>query len=221
MNRCREVRWWDVRRRDVRDAISFGSLIGLSIWGVIALTIPSSTQTLSPSISQTVSGSCAGDLSGTYPTCTVAKINGATPAAVATSGSASDLGTGTLLAARMPAHTGDVTSTVGSVGLVIGVTRVTSAMLNSDVFSSAHSWAGQQTFTAPILGAATATSLTLSGALKLPTTTVASLPTCNAGALGTKYAVTDALTPVALASVVGGGAVVLSVFCNGTAWVVN
>jgi hypothetical protein len=36
-------------------------------------------------------------------------------AAVATSGSAADLGSGTLLAARMPALTGDCTSTVGTV----------------------------------------------------------------------------------------------------------
>jgi hypothetical protein len=48
-------------------------------------------------------------------------------AAVATSGSAADLSTGTLLAARMPAFTGDVTSTVGTVGTTIanGVVTLT------------------------------------------------------------------------------------------------
>jgi hypothetical protein len=49
--------------------------------------------------------------------------------------------------------TGDVTGTgTGSFVATIGATKVTSAMLNADVFSTAHSWAGQQTFVAPILG---------------------------------------------------------------------
>lgn len=60
--------------------------------------------------------------------------------------------TGTLQAAQEPAHTGDVTNSAGSLALAIGATKVTSAMLNADVFSTAHSWAGQQTFIAPILG---------------------------------------------------------------------
>lgn len=60
--------------------------------------------------------------------------------------------TGTLQAAQEPAHTGDVTNSAGSLALAIGATKVTSAMLNSDVFSTAHSWGGQQTFIAPILG---------------------------------------------------------------------
>lgn len=42
--------------------------------------------------------------------------------------------------------TGDVTS-VGNAS-TIGATKVTSAMLNADVFSTAHSWSGVQTFTA-------------------------------------------------------------------------
>lgn len=59
---------------------------------------------------------------------------------------------------------GDVTlSAAGAVA--IGATKVTSAMLNADVFSTAHTWAGQQTFVAPILGAATGTSLALNGAV--------------------------------------------------------
>jgi hypothetical protein len=60
--------------------------------------------------------------------------------------------TGTLQAAQEPAHTGDVTNSAGNLALAIGATKVTSAMLNADVFSTAHSWAGQQTFVAPILG---------------------------------------------------------------------
>lgn len=48
-------------------------------------------------------------------------------ASVATSGSAADLSTGTLSAARLPAHTGDVTSSAGSAALTIGNDTVTNA----------------------------------------------------------------------------------------------
>ena len=52
-------------------------------------------------------------------------------AAVATSGSASDLGAGTLPAGRMPALTGDVTSTVGTVATTIADDAVTYAKLQN------------------------------------------------------------------------------------------
>jgi hypothetical protein len=54
-----------------------------------------------------------------------------------------------------------------------------------------------------------------------PSTTVASLPTCNSGTQGQMFLVTNALTPVALATVVGGGAVVVGVTCNGTNFIVQ
>jgi hypothetical protein len=66
------------------------------------------------------------------------------------------------------ALSGDVTMTAGGV-VSIGTTKVTSAMLNADVFSTAHSWAGQQTFTAPALG--TPASGTLTNATGLPIST--------------------------------------------------
>lgn len=70
---------------------------------------------------------------------------------------------GSLACSQMPALTGDASSTAGTCATAIGATKVTSAMLNADVFSTAHSWAGQQTFVAPILGtpaSGTATNLT-------------------------------------------------------------
>lgn len=78
--------------------------------------------------------------------------------------------TGTLQAAQEPAHTGDVTNSAGSLALAIGATKVTSAMLNADVFSTAHSWGGQQTFVAPILGTVAAGSI-LTNATGLPLST--------------------------------------------------
>lgn len=50
------------------------------------------------------------------------------------------------------------------------------------------------------------------------TTTVAGLPTCNSGSRGQSYIVTDSLTPIALATVVAGGAVVIRATCDGAAW---
>lgn len=50
-------------------------------------------------------------------------------ATVASSGSAADLASGTLAAARLPAFVGDVSSSAGSASLAIGANRVTRAML--------------------------------------------------------------------------------------------
>lgn len=50
-------------------------------------------------------------------------------AAIATSGSAADLSAGTIPAARMPAHTGDVTNVAGALALTIGANKVTRGML--------------------------------------------------------------------------------------------
>jgi hypothetical protein len=56
------------------------------------------------------------------------------------------------------------------------------------------------------------------GPVQLPGYTVATLPT---GKIGYEAYVTDALAPVALANVVGGGAVTVKVFYNGTNWIVQ
>lgn len=59
--------------------------------------------------------------------------------------------TGTIQTASVPAFAGgDVTGAGGSLVLTIGATKVTSAMLNADVFSTAHSWGGVQTFASPV-----------------------------------------------------------------------
>lgn len=77
--------------------------------------------------------------------------------------------------------TGDVTISAAGV-TAIGATKVTSAMLNSNVYSTAHTWAGQQTFVAPILG--TPASGVLTNATGLPIATgVAGLGTGIAAAL--------------------------------------
>ena len=53
----------------------------------------------------------------------------------------------------------------------------------------------------------------------IPNVLVAGLPACSATNLGQVYVVTNALTPTILVAVVGGGAVVILVHCNGTAFV--
>jgi hypothetical protein len=63
--------------------------------------------------------------------------------------------------------------------------------------------------------------VTTSTSGKVPTSVVGSLPTCNAAAEGMIYGVTDALTPVALSAVTGGGAIHTLVYCNGTSWIVG
>jgi hypothetical protein len=47
------------------------------------------------------------------------------------------------------------------------------------------------------------------------------LPTCNAGAEGTRAAVSDATAPTYLATYVSGGAVHAPVYCDGTNWKMN
>lgn len=58
----------------------------------------------------------------------------------------------------------------------------------------------------------------LAGAVQLPQTTVAKLPNCDAYSAGVLYIVTDATTPTYNGALTGGGAVVVTVLCNGSAW---
>lgn len=69
--------------------------------------------------------------------------------------------------------------------------------------------------------AAAQTVTTMSPVPQRPTTIVGSLPTCVAALRGQMYIVTDALAPVAITAVSNGGAVVIGVTCNGSAWIVE
>lgn len=78
---------------------------------------------------------------------------------------------------------GDISgSGTTSITTAIGTTKVTSAMLNADVFSTAHSWGGQQTFTAPVLGTpASGVATNLTGLP--PTTGIVGWPANASGVL--------------------------------------
>jgi hypothetical protein len=88
---------------------------------------------------------------------------------------------------------GDITVSAAGV-YAIGATKVTSAMLNADVYSTAHTWAGQQTFVAPILGTPA------SGVATNLTGTAAGL---TAGNVTTNANLTGAVTSVGNATSLG------------------
>lgn len=60
---------------------------------------------------------------------------------------------------------------------------------------------------------------TFAGWVKMPVYTVATLPT--AGTAGRRALVSNALAPTILTAVVGGGAVTVPVYDNGTTWIVG
>ena len=68
---------------------------------------------------------------------------------------------------------------------------------------------------------ATAEVVDFVGMPKAQSSTVSGLPSCTAALQGTLFIATDALTPVALSTVTGGGAVKVLVFCNGANWIVG
>jgi hypothetical protein len=65
----------------------------------------------------------------------------------------------------------------------------------------------------------TSQNVILAGTIRMASYTVATLPT--AGTAGRRAYVTNALAPVALSAVVGGGVVIVPVFDNGTTWIVG
>ena len=65
----------------------------------------------------------------------------------------------------------------------------------------------------------TSQNTAFAGTVRMAAYTVATLPA--AGTAGRRAYVTNALTPVALSAVVGGGAVTVPVFDNGSTWIVG
>ena len=65
----------------------------------------------------------------------------------------------------------------------------------------------------------TSQNATFNGLVNMKVYTVSTLPT--AGTAGRRAFVNNALTPVALSAVVGGGALTVPVFDNGTTWIVG
>jgi hypothetical protein len=93
------------------NAVTFSKLVAATAAGIVGATAAGNFAQLTPVQAKGVLALTAADVSGL--------------AAIATSGSASDLGAGTVPAARMPAFTGDVTSSAGTVALTIGTNAVT------------------------------------------------------------------------------------------------
>lgn len=110
--------------------------------GVVATTVVADTGAANNFLTAI---SAAGVISKNRPAC--ASLS---DASVFCNGTSAINLTGTLQAAQFPALTGDVTTSAGSLATAIGSTKVTSSMLNANVFSTAHSWGGVQTLAAPV-----------------------------------------------------------------------
>jgi hypothetical protein len=98
--------------------------------------------------------------------------------------------------------------TTGSSNIVIGNSLTATAPAGSNQINI-----GDQ-----IVVANGVTTLNSPLVMRLPVTTVATLPPCGASQTGAMYAVSDALSPAYNSPVSGGGSSVIPVFCNGSAW---
>lgn len=147
------------------------------------------------SVGSSPTGAAGGALTGTYPNPTVA--------------SGSNLGTPSALNLTNATSLPNAAVT----GLGSAALKNTGASGNTvPLLDGTNTWSNAQTFS---------TAVNLNAGYKVALSTVGTLPTCNGGSLGLRYTVTDALAPVALATVVGSGAIVVSVLCNGTNWIVG
>lgn len=103
--------------------------------GSVVATIAANAVTFAR-FQQVAASSLVGNATGS-----LANVTGITlGSTLAFSGSALQTGAGT----------GDVSWSANAFVTAIGATKVTSAMLNADVFSTAHSWAGIQTLATPV-----------------------------------------------------------------------
>lgn len=128
--------------------VSFG-IAGTSIGKLKLYNATSGSGSIVPSTG------ALGTLTWTMPSASGTLLYSGGPLGTPSSGVATNLtGTAAGLTAGNVTTNANLTGDVTSVGnaTTIGATKITSAMLNADVFSTAHSWAGQQTFVAPILG---------------------------------------------------------------------
>jgi len=122
--------------------------------------------------------------------------------------------------ARTLSFTGDATGSGSVDGSANVATALTLATVNSNVGTFGDSThVAQVTVNANGLVTA-ASSVAITGTLGA-TTTVSGLPSAATAGSGARAAVTDALTPLIGCAVVGAGAVVATVYSNGTTWLVE
>lgn len=96
-------------------------------------------------------------------------------------------------------------------------TATSGAVIDADTTGILELQSGSTPTTAITVDASQNSAFT--GTVKMATYTVATLPA--AGTVGRRALVTNALAPTFLASVVGGGAITVPVYDNGTAWIVG
>ena len=121
-------------------------------------------------------------------------LGGATGAHLTTAGGDLLIGEG----ADDLSNTGNIMQMVGTGGAFISATGINTPA------TSATTVAG---------------SLAINGATRLAITTVAALPTCNTGAKGELYEVTDASSPTWHGTLTGGSTTFSGAMCNGSDWI--
>lgn len=151
-------------------------------------------QTVTPAIPDISNLNCAS-LTNAAPSCSIDATNGA------------NLTSGNIASARLSGAYSGITGLGTLASGAVPTTLLTGVVQTAQL-------SGANLTNASLIGGS------FVGA-KTTTTVVGSLPTCNSASLGTSYIVTDALLPVSLAIVGAGGAVVVRIFCNGTAWIVG
>lgn len=116
-------------------------------------------------------------------------------------------------------------ATSGSITIVpptgaLGTPQLTWPLVTSTLATlAAQTFTGTQTF--PDATAISSTGVALGSQLTPKALTVGTLPTCNAGAKGQVYTVTDATAPSYNATLTGGSTVTVLAQCNGTNWVAH